>query len=610
MSLWRNNKGLAALVVLTFLLITTTRILFSLKERREILNLYPPGSLIEGYAMVVDDPLELKRGYRLLVKFKIHKLLVTLFSPFQPDTPLRFGDKVWVKTHILPLNPCSDSLSTVDILSFRHLRGWCKRIRFIGSASPHSLLVKIHILKGQIKERMTAALDPEASSLLAALVLGAREELPKELKYDFKASGLAHLLAVSGFHVGIVALVIFWILRLLLKLTTLLWPNLVISPLLTPSNLGALTTIPLLSLYVEMTGGRASAIRAALMLSLYIVARVMGRERPLFTAVVSSFVVLVLFQPLFIFQPGFQLTYLAVGGIMVILHLYRPVEDRLQKGLSVPYRVKSIINGMGIWLAISLFLPLLLWPWVGMIFHRIPLLAPISNLLLTPLASLLIASGFLWVLCALTLPFEWLKPLGTPVVLLTKVFIRGISFAGKHGPFPWIPLSLSFLMLGFLIFASLWLLRKRRLALTSFACVIVMVMALKVIRTSGIQPLTKGNNPALLCSHQRETVLVMPPLSPFLVNRCVLPGLMRRDATRLSAVIVTSSSSRAVQCVKELGVLPVNRFLVPMSLYLSLKASKDQPKGVRPLLHEERVGCFNVRPLGKDGIGIETNRVE
>ena len=47
-----------------------------------------------------------------------------------------------------------------------------------------------------------------------------------------------------------------------------------------------------------------------------------------------------------------------------------------------------------------------------------------------------------------------------------------------------------------------------------------------------------------------------------------------------------------------------------MSLYLSLKASKDQPKGVRPLLHEERVGCFNVRPLGKDGIGIETNRVE
>ncbi len=590
----RREKGVVALVVVAFLLLTVARIALSLQRRGAILGLYPPGGVITGYGVLVDDPVQVYGLTRLLVKLEAAPSpVVSLASPFDLDFPLRFGDRVWIEARVIPLNPCTTDLDWDDLLRFRHLKGWCERVKFAGVGTGNPLSLYLHRLRSSLYLKIREAFGEEVGSLLAALVMGMREQLSRQLRSHFRASGLAHLLAVSGFHVGVVALVIFSMLGLVLRVLACLRPTMVVSPVLVPWNLASILTIPLIFLYVMLTGGRASALRAALMLSLYLVARVAGRERPLFAAVAASLLVLLLVNPLFLFQKGFQLTYLAMAGIMVILEVCRRVGDRL--------RLSRVLEGVAVWLAISLLLPLFLWPWLGLLFHRISVTAPVSNLLLTPLASLLIAGGFLWVPLSFFMPTAWSKVVGAPLVALSRAFLKGISVVGSERFFHWITLGDSLLLLALLAsLVILLLVRNRLLALLPLGLVVLLFAFKGVLAKDGVVELVHGSRPVLLCRWKGGFYLTLPPLSSYKLERCVLPGLMERDADTLEKVVITGSSRRSLEALDVLEVLSIREAVVPMRLYLD----SGGRKGLRPLLREERVGCFGVRPLGKRRIGV------
>jgi ComEC/Rec2-related protein len=359
--------------------------------------------------------------------------------------------------------------------------------------------------------------------------------------------------------------------------------------------------VPLIFLYVVLTGGRASAVRAALMLSLYLVARVVGRDRPLVTAVTASFLILFIYNPMFIMNPGFQLTYLAMGGIVVILILYRGVEDRLlPSNLVHKYRLRKWLRGFYIWLFISLLLPIFLWPWVGFRFHRISLIAPISNLVLTPLASVIITGGFIWSLMAsiTSLPCRLLS---MPVFLLSKLFLKGVCFLGTAGLFPWVPSILSLFLLVVVVSLLLLHLSKHRISALIPVVAFLLFFAVRgaVTTRDGVTELTKGSTPVLLCRCSSLSCLLMPPVSPYLLDRCVMPGLMKGDVVNLDVAVITTSSLRARKDIGVLRGVVSGEVIVPLQLYLALKKG-GYSSNMRPLLREETVGCFKIRP-GGDG---------
>ena len=157
-------------------------------------------------------------------------------------------------------------------------------------------------------------LDTEASDILATAIF-ATDDVNPDLRNNFRITGLSHLLCVSGFHVGIVATLVFIFLspmRITGRRMTLRY---------------ALAVV-LIWLYALVVGMSASVTRAAVMLSLFALAKITQRSvNPLNTLLVAFCTVLAL-NPWQLFSAGFQLSFAAVAGIILLARKLNPFAER------------------------------------------------------------------------------------------------------------------------------------------------------------------------------------------------------------------------------------------------------------------------------------------
>ncbi|RDI95239.1 DNA internalization-related competence protein ComEC/Rec2 [Meiothermus sp. QL-1] len=217
-------------------------------------------------------------------------------------------------------------------------------------------------LRQQLKEQLLSGLSPPVAALASALTLGERRELG-EAYQAFQQAGLAHALALSGLHVGI--LTGFFLLAL--------YP-------LGPWRY--LATILLLLGYLWLVGPFPSLVRAVIMAALVLLGLFVGRGRvALLPALSLALFVHLLLEPHALFSLSAQLSYLAVLGLALVL----PRLPRLSGWKQ------------WLWASISLTLAaqLLTLPLLLHHFHQLPLVSPLSNLLVLPLLSLLVPLGFL-----------------------------------------------------------------------------------------------------------------------------------------------------------------------------------------------------------------------
>lgn len=206
-----------------------------------------------------------------------------------------------------------------------------------------------------------AGLSQEAGALAEALVLGERRELTSE--EDFRAAGLAHVLALSALNVGVVSGILF----------------LLFTPL---GRLRYFLPLPILALYIAVAGPLPSLLRAVTMGGLILVILGLGKGRiTLLTAWSWALALHLLIAPYALVDLGFLLSYLAVLGMALVL----PRLDHPQ--------------GWAGWLVASLATTvsaqMLLIPLILDEFHQLPLLGAIANLLGVPLVTSLVPIGFL-----------------------------------------------------------------------------------------------------------------------------------------------------------------------------------------------------------------------
>jgi competence protein ComEC len=233
------------------------------------------------------------------------------------------------------------------------------RLPATGSAA-HPLLR----LRGR-SEASLRALFPEHAPLVEALVLGRRERLDPAVRDRFARAGLAHLLAISGMHVGILAGVLLLIGR--------------VSRL--PRRWSAALSIGAIGAYLLFIGAPPSAVRAGTMISLALVALNLQRPfDPLGLMVAAAFGILVT-RPATLLDPGFQLSF---GGVLGILVARKTVLHRL------PGSFRSIRGGE--WLAESMVVSgaafLATAPIVAWHFGLLAPVAVVANLPAVPLLGL------------------------------------------------------------------------------------------------------------------------------------------------------------------------------------------------------------------------------
>ena len=210
--------------------------------------------------------------------------------------------------------------------------------------------------------------------LAKAVILGYKAELDAEMRQSFSRAGLSHIMAVSGMHVGFV-----------------LMPVWLLFPWLRTSAAGKCTAMVLLIfvlvLYAGITGFTASVTRASLMAILLATGSVFCKIRDSLNLVGMAAVLLLLYDPWYLYDVGFQLSFTAVTIILVSL----PVLQRL-----IPRRIRYTWKGNILTMfGLSVLIQGGLFPVLTLYFREFSLIGPFLNVLAVPLAQILFLAAFI-----------------------------------------------------------------------------------------------------------------------------------------------------------------------------------------------------------------------
>ena len=257
-------------------------------------------------------------------------------------------------------------------------KGYQKNFRFYGSKLREKLL---SIYK-------SCDFDTRELSVLEALTLGYKADLDEETISAFQKSGSMHILAVSGLHTGIILLII----NILLKS-------------LDRSKKGKflkfIITVVMLWLFAAITGFSPSVCRSALMFSLTALALALNRASSTYITLAFSAFILLVFEPMLLFNVGFLLSYFAVLSIIAVVPL---LED-------IFYLKRNFIKD-GFWIVIlknsaNYFIGILLVSLAAQIgtamlsistFNQFPLYFMLTNVIVIPVAFLIMISAVLLLL--------------------------------------------------------------------------------------------------------------------------------------------------------------------------------------------------------------------
>jgi competence protein ComEC len=259
--------------------------------------------------------------------------------------------------------------------------------------------------------------DPQ-SGLLNAVLLGLRRNLSPAIVNDFRATGLSHLIVVSGFHVSILVGALAAVTTPLVGRQRAVWPAMVV-----------------LVLYTLLVGAGPSVVRAAVMGGVYLVsARLFGRPTFAPASLFAAGLGMTLWRPDILWEVGFQLSFTATLGIMLYAGWWRQIIARwLWRRLS-PDLAQPLMQWVVDILLISLAAQILTLPLIAVYFGQISLVSLPANLLVASLQPAALIVGGLAALAGLISPLlgqalgwlAWLPLTATLVIARALAAIPGV----------------------------------------------------------------------------------------------------------------------------------------------------------------------------------------
>ena len=219
-------------------------------------------------------------------------------------------------------------------------------------------------------------------AVLSALILGDRSRLTADVTDQFAQTGLLHVLAVSGLHVLLVGFVIYEVARPMLMRFQLGWRAV--------EGVRAGLTLALLAGYVLLTGAPASVVRAVVMAALLMGGVLVQRSGHALNALGVAACVLLLWRPGQLFEAGFQLSFAAVGGIVVLNPLViNSLPEKWQRGGVAEWLLRMVTVSLAATLGT---LPVLLWH-----FGYVSFAGLVLNVVAIPCTGLTLIGGLLTV---------------------------------------------------------------------------------------------------------------------------------------------------------------------------------------------------------------------
>ncbi|MDB5119803.1 MAG: hypothetical protein JWN56_1021 [Sphingobacteriales bacterium] len=348
------------------------------------------------------------------------------------------------------------------------------------------------VRKDMVKKYYQYLKDKDAAAFASTLILGYRADLSPEIISAYSKTGTMHVLSVSGMHVGIVFIILIWILKPLNKNKRL-------------RLLRAFLIIAVIWFYSLITGFSPSVCRAAIMLTFFVFGKAINRSQNSYNLLAISAFILLIYNPYYLVDVGFQLSYIAVFGLIYfhpkIYHLLNFDNWFLDKAWS--------------YTALSLAAQLATFPLSIYYFHQFPVYFLLSNLFIVLPVAVVMYAGILF----LFIPWDViLKPLGTLLNTLIG-FTNRILYYIEHLPYSnwdklWINLPqyiLLYVIIGCVVWASI---HRNKLALTyAFLTLLIFSGSIAFQRISNFERkelvfFSLRKNSAIAFQNSRETVVL------------------------------------------------------------------------------------------------------
>ncbi|MGN1139663.1 MAG: DNA internalization-related competence protein ComEC/Rec2 [Oliverpabstia sp.] len=209
------------------------------------------------------------------------------------------------------------------------------------------------------------------ADIMAALLLGEKQNLDEKTKSEFQSAGISHIMAISGLHISMLGAGLWNALR---------WMGI-------PMSLSSFCSLLVLIGYGILIGSPTTAVRALIMFGLMLGARILGRTYDFLSALAMAGILLLLDNPDLLMDSGFQMSFAAVVGMGTYVEWQIELCRDLMKGRKGEYVGGKIVAGVSIWL---FMLPVVLHT-----FYQVSVIGIICNLVILPLMPLVLGSGFL-----------------------------------------------------------------------------------------------------------------------------------------------------------------------------------------------------------------------
>lgn len=246
------------------------------------------------------------------------------------------------------------------------------------------------------------------ASVMNAILTGDRHQIPKHIKELFVKTGTAHVLAISGLHMGMVAFLVFFFLKLFRF----------------NRKFRALLTIIFLIFYAVLTGARPSVVRATIMAVIYLSGLLMEREANTFNSLCLAAFVILCFNPTSLFDIGFQLSFLSVLSIIVIYPIVsRQTSFLVRKNVKLDRLfVQPILFSLSIWIGIGVI--------IAYFFEIVTPVMIVANFFVVPCLTVVIALGFGLIMTGTIWP--WIaQAVAMCLKLILNVMVEGIHLLSQ-----------------------------------------------------------------------------------------------------------------------------------------------------------------------------------
>ena len=304
------------------------------------------------------------KEYKVLIRIRFQKKDILYGEKYKFSGVLRIPDREEFASYLKRQNISA----TMNI-------GSREKIQYIGEGKENLLIKYALKVKKELVDEVKNYVSPVYFPILGEMMLKAGI-IPNQIIEMFTKIGIVHILSISGLHVVMIGGIFLIIFRLF---------NI-------PKRISYSIVFVLIIIYALIAGLGAPIVRSALMINLFFLGYIIRRRTNIFITLSTASLLILLWNPYSLFDIGFQLSFITILGMVLVT----PKLEKLFK-LRPIWPVRIFLISIAAWLS-SL-------PLVAYYFGYISWISPISNLIVIPLATVILACGFLLLISVWVLPF-------------------------------------------------------------------------------------------------------------------------------------------------------------------------------------------------------------